>query len=447
MIPTSLIDKFSEREIIGGLLIAPDSLVHVHDLLRAGHFYWPEGGAIYAAIADQYQANSEPSFAALAKAAGVKPDILVELAGDAILGARRQTAQRLVDLAQKRTLLQQLQGIAARLPEMTAEELPGELIGPAISINMDSTTKRVYGSAELAARARELQQERQKEPGLIRGIRTNYPALDLTLRGQRPGCMTVVAGPTGGGKSTLGLNLGYAVAAQGIPTLLLSTENSLDENLDRLSGVITGKEIRDVESGRYAAEITEKVTNALQTAPLFLTDNRPRTINEVIGTMTRYGLQHGVKYVVLDYIGEISPDSTGPRNESTADRLARWTQMLLDTARMLDIHLVLLAQLNRGGNMRGRPTKTDLAECFKIVQKSSALLILWQNEKGQDIVTIDKNRQGAGKVDIAIRFNRPKQRIREIGYWIEAENRIVPPSNAPGNVADYVDLDAEEVAP
>ncbi|SJZ91961.1 Replicative DNA helicase [Trichlorobacter thiogenes] len=447
MIPHSLIDKFSEREIIGGLLIAPDSLTNVHDLLQPGHFYAPEYGAIYAAIVEQYRAKAEPSFAALAKAAGVKPDMLVELTGDAILGARRQTAQRLVELAQKRSLLKQLQGIAARLPDMTPDELPGELIGPAVSINLEGSAKRVYGAPELAARAAELQAERQKEPGIIRGTRTNYTALDLTLRGQRPGCLTTVAAGTGVGKSTLGLNLTYLVAAQGIPTLLISTENNADENLDRLAGIITGKDIKDIESGRYAADITGRVSEALKNAPLYLTDNRPRNIHEVVGTMTRYALQHGIRYVVLDYIGEIAAEPSAPRNESEEQRLARWTQMLLDAARMLDIHLVLLAQLNRSGNLRGRPTKTELAGCFRIAQKSAALLILWQNEKSQDILTVDKNRQGAAKVDIAVRFNRANQRIRELGYWIESEDRIVPPSNATGNVADYVDLDAEEDAP
>lgn len=142
MIPASLIDKFSEREIIGGLLISPESLPNVHDLLQPGHFYVPEHGAIYAAFVDQYRAKAEPSFAALAKAAGVKPDMLVELTGDAILGARRQTAQRLVELAQKRSLLKQLQGIAARLPDMTPDELPGELIGPAVSIVEAKRTKK-----------------------------------------------------------------------------------------------------------------------------------------------------------------------------------------------------------------------------------------------------------------------------------------------------------------
>ena len=208
--------------------------------------------------------------------------------------------------------------------------------------------------------------------------------------------------------------------------------------------MITGEEIRDIESGRYAADISAKVAEALQNAPLFLTDNRPRTIHECVGTMTRYALQHGVRYVVLDYIGEIAADA-GPRNESEEQRLARWTQMLLDTARMLGIHLVLLAQLNRSGNMRGRPTKTELAGCFRIAQKSAALLVLWQNEKGQDLISVDKNRQGAGKVDIAVRFNRANQRIRELGYWLEADERIVPPANASGNISDFIDLDAGEV--
>jgi len=101
----------------------------------------------------------------------------------------------------------------------------------------------------------------------------------------------------------------------------------------------------------------------------------------------------------------------------------------------------MLAQLNRSGNMRGRPTKTELSLCFRMAQKAAALLCMWQNDEGLDLIYVDKNRQGAGKVDIAIKFNRANQRIRELGYWLEKENKIVPPSNVNSNVADFVDLD------
>lgn len=438
---TALIDVHSERELIGGQLLDPDSHVQVHDVIRPDHYSVEEHRAIQAALSELYQAGQPASISEIAQRAKVSPALLAELMGDVVLGANRRTALRLVELSQKRAVFQQLRAIAQRLPEMSLEELGGELIVPAVSVNLEAAEKRTFSAADIVARVEELQTERQREPGVIRGIRTGYAALDLTLRGQRPGCMTLVAAGTGVGKTGLGLNLAGGVVQQNVPVLLVSTENSADENMDRLAGIITGHEIKDIESGRCASKISGAVRKALEGKKIFLTDNRPRTINEVIGTITRHALRDGVKYVVLDYIGEISPDHSGPRNESEEQRMARWAQMLLDTARTLGIHLVVLAQLNRAGNMRGRPTKTELAHCFRLSHKSAAMLCLWQNDDGTDLIYVDKNRQGVAKIDIAIKYNRATQRIRELGYWLETENRIVAPSNVPGNVADFVDLD------
>ena len=438
---TDLIDIRSEREVVGGILLYVDSYVQIHDILRRDHLSDEELGAIYGVVGSLYQAGEPASITEISQRAKVSPTLLTELMGEVVLGANRRTAQRLVELSQKRTVLQQLRGITQRLPEMSLEELAGELIAPAVKANLDAAGKRVYGAPEVAARVEEMQEERRREPGIIRGIRTGYTALDLTLRGQRPGCMTLVAAGTGVGKTTLALNLGWGVARQGVPVLLISTENSADENFDRLAGIITGREIKDIEAGRHADEVSRAVRHALEDKALFITDNRPRTIHEVVGTMTRHALQHGVRYVIIDYIGEISPDHNAPRNESEEQRTARWTQILLDAARTLGIHLVMLAQLNRSGNMRGRPTKTELSLCFRMAQKAAALLCMWQNDEGLDLIYVDKNRQGAGKVDIAIKFNRANQRIRELGYWLEKENKIVPPSNVNSNVADFVDLD------
>lgn len=444
---SALFDLHSEAELIGGIIIFNDSFTAIFDLLRPEHIHNDELRRIYAAFAELYRAGEPPATAELAQKARVKPSRIVELMDSASIPATRRTAQRLVELAQKRLILQQLRSIATRLPDLTTEELAAELIEPAVSINLDGTSKRVFNGSELAARTAELQEERRREPGIIRGIRTNFPALDLTLRGQRPGCMTTIAAGTGVGKSTLGLNLAWNVARQGVPTLLISTENNADENLDRLSGIITGRDLVDIESGRKAAEITMQVTTALQTASFFLTDNRPRTISEIIGTITRFALRHRVQYVVLDYIGEISPDSIGPRNETEEARIARWAQAILDAARMLNLHVVCLAQLNRTGNLRGRPTKTEIASSFRLAMKSAALLILWQNEAGDDILSVDKNRQGAGKTDIMLKFTRKNQRIRELGFWLEKEGgRVVPPSNAKQNLDDFVDLDSEETS-
>lgn len=441
MTTTDLYDEFSEKEIIGGLLTAHESFTNVHDLLRPDHFYSPELGAIYGAIAATYRQDDPADIMTLANKAGVAPSVVVAVMADTFMGAQRRTAQAIVELAQKRNIYRSLRAIAGSLKELSVEELAGKITATAVGITLDAVQKRVLAADKLTARVAELQEERRKEPGIIRGIHSGYPCLDLTLRGLRPKRMTLLVAATGFGKSTLAVNVFSNVVQAGTKCLLISTENDIDDNLDRMCGIVSGLEMKEIEGGYRPEHVTECFSRRFKGKTAFVSDNSPRNIHEVIGTIARYVLQHGVELVFVDYIGEIALD--GVKNENEEARLTRYSQTLLEASRTLNCHIVVLAQLNREGNRKGRPSKTELQGCFKMAQKAHSLLIFWLNEDGQDILTVDKNRQGPAKVDIAMKFRRTTQRITELGYWLEDEKRIVPPSNAPGNVADYVDLDEE----
>jgi len=84
----------------------------------------------------------------------------------------------------------------------------------------------------------------------------------------------------------------------------------------------------------------------------------------------------------------------------------------------------MLTQLNREGNKTGRPGKTELGGCFRIAQKAHCLILFWQDDQKNDIVTIEKNRQGPAHVDIKMEYDRPMQLISECGYW-DADNKTV----------------------
>lgn len=441
MTTSDLNDSFSEKEIIGGLLTSHESFTNVHDILRPDHFYSPELGAIYSAFAATYRQDDPADIMTLANKAGVNPSLIVEMMAETFMGAQRRTAHTIVELAQKRNIYRSLREIAGSLKELSVEELAGKITATAVSITLDAVQKRVLAADKLTDRVTELQDERQKEPGIIRGIHTSYPCLDLTLRGLRPKRMTLLVAATGFGKSTLAVNIFSNVVQAGTKALLISTENDVDDNLDRMCGIVSGLELKEIEGGYRPAHVTECFARRFKGKSAFVSDNSPRNIHEVIGTIARYVLQHGVELVFVDYIGEIALD--GVKNENEEARLTRYSQALLEASRTLGCHIVVLAQLNREGNRKGRPSKTELQGCFKMAQKAHALLIFWVNEDGQDILTVDKNRQGPAKVDVAMKFRRTTQRITELGYWLEDEKRIVPPSNAAGNVADYVDLDAE----
>lgn len=432
----NLHDKFTELEIVGGLLFNHDSYVNLHDILRPDHFYWPEHESIYRAFVDTYNINEPVDLMTLANKAGVNVQILVETMSDVFLGAQRGAAKRIIELAQKRAIARKLAEIGGLLPDLPVEELGGLLTQIAVGITLDGGQKKVLSADNLVKRVDEIQSERQKEPGVIRGIHTGLSALDKTLRGLRPKRLTLLVAATGFGKSSLAVNIFSNTVQSGCRSLLLSNENDIDDNLDRLAALTTGLNLMEIESGYKAAQVSETFSRRFTGKACFISDNSPRNIHEVVGTISRYVLQHQVELVFVDYVGEIALD--GVKNETEEARLTRYSQALVEAARTLNCHIVCLAQLNRQGNGKGRPGKTELQGCFKMAQKAHSLLIFWQTDDGQDVISIDKNRQGP-KADIAVEFNRSNQRITEQGFYLEKEKRIIPLENH--NPQHFIDLD------
>jgi replicative DNA helicase len=433
-------DEFSEKEIIGGLLSNHESFPNVFDILQPNHFYKPEFEAIYRAFVETYKQEAPADLQTLANKSGVNAAFLVSTMGEIYLGAQRRTAERIASLSQKRSIARKLAEIGSMLADSTVEELTGRLTEIAVGISLESGQKRVLEADKLVERVREVQESRKKEPGMIRGIRTGYPALDLTLRGLRPRRMTLLVAATGFGKSTMAVNVFSNSVQSGVKTLLISTENDVDDNLDRIAGIVTGLELKDVESGHKAEHVSECFARRFKGTSCFISDNSPRNIHEIIGTIARYVLKHGVELVFVDYIGEIALD--GVKNENEEARLTRYSQALLEASKTLNCHIVVLAQLNRDGNRKGRPGKTELQGCFKMAQKAHSMLIFWQTDEGQDVISVDKNRQGPAKIDIAMKFQRTTQRITEQGFYSETSKSITPlGSRVSAENAEFVDLD------
>ena len=451
---SELHDRHTEKEIIGALLFHQNSFVNVHDTLCPEDFYVPEHEAIYRAFRDTYVENQPVGTHQLSKLADVDVKVLACAMDGAVLGASRRSAEQIRDLARKRKIYRSLMDAVRRLPELSVEELSGVLTETAVGLCLESSRKKVLATDALVERVRQVQESRRADPGLIRGIKTGFPGLDRLLRGLRPKRMTLLVAATGFGKSTLAVNLFSNAVQDGVRCLLISTENDVDDNLDRLAALNSDLDLKDVESGHKSNEIVTDFAKRFTGKTAFISDNSPRNIHEVIGAISRYVLQHQVDLVFVDYIGEVALD--GVKNENEEARLTRYSQALVEASRTLNCHIVCLAQLNRAGNGKGRPTKVELAGCFKMSMKAHSLLIFWQTEEKVDVISVDKNRQGP-KGDIAVSFNRPTQRITELGFYQEGSKQIIPistgntgyaPNASPQAQPEFFDADdfAEEPA-
>ena len=273
-------DQFTEREVVGGVLLYSDSIPNVFDILFPEHIYNEELKAIYRVAVENYNHAQPADLQTLANAAGVHVSKLVGLMASVVLGAQRSAAGRLVELAKKREVAKKLARLTVSIETSSIEELTGQLTEIAITGSSSASSKQILGSDQLIDRAQQLQESRAKEPDIIRGIRTGYPALDSILRGLRSRRMTVLAAATGFGKSTLTANIWVNTLLANIKILLISCENDINDTLDRIAGIITGLDLKDVESGAKAYRITERFNQTFAGKTAFISDNSPRNMHK-----------------------------------------------------------------------------------------------------------------------------------------------------------------------
>ncbi|MDD2899480.1 MAG: DnaB-like helicase C-terminal domain-containing protein [Desulfuromonadaceae bacterium] len=413
-------DKQLEMELIGNLLNDNASFLEICDSLRPDDFYNPDMAKSYQAYSELYQKEKQIDLTYLVRQSGVNASILVECIDVGFLAANIQwRARQIKNHSQRRKMARSLLKLQQQVGSMEPLEFAHKLSEIASDIALTGNRARVYSTLELSEIVERSQHERATEPGHIKGIKTGLHYLDKTLRGLQPKSLTLIAAATGFGKTTLALNLFANIAKQGQKILFISNENDVQMNLDRLSGIAGSRPLKEITSGFNPENVVNEFQQAFDSKCMFLSDNAPRTIDEVCGLIRKYTIQHGVEVVIYDYIGETALAETGEANrmESEEQRLARWTAQLLQTARAQDVHLILVAQLNRQGNAGGKPTKTELAGCFRMAQKAHSMLLFWQDTNGQDVLTVEKNRTGQAGVNIAVTFNRSSQKIWDTGLY------------------------------
>lgn len=415
-------DHQAEHEIIGAMLTKKQAYLDVFDVITGQDFSVGYLGKCFDLISNAFRNDTDITITELAEQTGAPAGNLVTAMNDGDLAAlfARAKAKKLRAMANKRRVYHGCRELLALMDTLEPVELSTRLSEIAAMISMSGDVKQVFDGTAMNRRVAESQQERMKTPDVIRGILTDYPCIDQTLRGLRPKRMTVIAAGTGFGKTTLALNLFDRIVNQGKNALFISNENDVDDNLDRLCAMGAGVSLQDVESGQHYRNVCLSFKEKYQGKKAFLSDNSPRTVDEIVVTIQRHVMQHQIEVVFVDYVGEISGDAL--KNEAEEAKLARYTQRLLDASKQMGVHLILLAQLNREGNKIGRPSKTELAGCFRIAQKAHCMILFWQDDAKNDVVSIEKNRQGPAHVDVLVKYDRSKQLISEEGFW-DAETK------------------------
>ena len=273
-----------ERAILGALILEPDYLSDVAEIVESTAFYTPQNKNIYDEMLAMLERNEKIDLYTLIHRCKGVPGIehpasyLASLTSVVDSGVNvLEHARRLKDTETRRRLClfgQQLAARAASDPDGVLDWATAEITAiAATTTGADDITPL----SEIVRRTLENLERRQKasQAGACIGIPTGLHRLDVLTGGWRGGQLIVIAGRPGMGKSAVMLHFARVAAASGVPVCVFSLEMPSEQLAGRMliggSGIESGTfRTGDVASAEWAQ--LERAGANISALPVYLND-------------------------------------------------------------------------------------------------------------------------------------------------------------------------------
>ena len=442
-IPESLA---AEAAVLGSMLIDPECIGQVVELVDRDAFFRVEHRHIFDALILLYEKNKGVGIdAVLLRDELEKRNCLEDVGGVEYIGRILDSVPSSANVAyyagviKEKKLLRDLIATAGDILEnaygQTGEV--NEVLDEAERRIFAVTDKNIGGNAaalkDLVVRSFELIEKRQ---GIhVTGLPTGFYELDDLTCGLQNGEMVVVAGRPSMGKTSLALNVVEHIGlSDQTPVAIFSLEMGRQQLAERFLCSISGIDSQKVRRGLLSDEDYKKLADAcaeLSEAPIYIDDTSTLTPLELRAKARRLKGMYDIKCVMVDYL-QLMHLGSG-RIESRQQEITTISRYIKALARELNIPVVVLSQLNRSpeGREGHRPRMSDLRESGSIEQDADVIMLLHREDyyhRGQD----DYQEDNTAELIIAKQRNGPtgtvKLTFREKITRFENASRVGEPA-------------------
>jgi len=443
----------TEEAILGGLLLDPNAIERVQDILSQEVFYLSAHGLIYRAIAALHKQEKPTDLTSVAE--WLRDHELLDRVGgqnklaelvDSTVSAVNIDfyAEAIVDKFYARDCIRQLQElIESAYDQKNSRSALEEIINQKLlEMTTNNDQKGGLRSFEdvLTRRIEEIEQVAMTGKSL--GIKTGFCDLDEVVN-CKLGDLIIVAGRPAMGKSAFVASMARNVMRDK-HVALFSLEMSGGQVSDRLLSIETG-----INSSKFQdASLTDKdwetighgTASLLEQPNLWIDDGRSVGLNHIRKQCTIKKAQGNLDCIVIDYL-HLMLDSD---EDDAVREIAKLTRGFKKLAGDLNVPVYLLSQLSRSLESRSdkRPIMSDLRGSGAIEQDADTILFLYRDEvynpdspdRGTAEVIIGKQRGGAIGT-IKLLFEPHLTRFRDLANVKSPSPATAPkrPSNPPSH--------------
>ena len=412
----------AEEAILGGILLDPEAIERVCELLVPSHFSIPAHQAIYRTTLNLYTQGQATDLMTVASYLA-DHDKLEKIGGQMKLGQLvdrtvssvniDQYALLVIEKALRRQMIFACQEAIQMAYEVT---LPIEEMCSKVEEKIFKITQFNVKSRDLVPVGEVLidafEEIEKRHEGLVKpGLTCDFYDLDTVTGGFQHSDLITIAGRPGMGKTALVNTISYNIAkAHKLPVAVFSMEMSKEQLVQRLLSADSRIETNRIRTGTISQNEWEPLTKAIgiiSDLPIFIDDSPNVSVLEMAAKLRRLQTENGeIGLVIIDYLQLMGSGE----NQNRVQELSRITRDLKKLARELNVPIIMLSQLSRAVEQRNskRPQLSDLRDSGSVEQDSDIVIMLYRDE----YYNPDSPDRGIAEVIIAKHRNGPTGTVK-----------------------------------
>ena len=429
-----------EEAVLGALLLEPNSIADVMDVLVPECFYKEANRKIFQAISALAMRHDAVDIYTVAQELR-KTDDLELIGGPYYLTQLSMKIGAAAHLDYHTKIL--VQKYIQRELISISYEVQRDAFDDSLGVDdlLDNTQQKIFTLADRNMKREtqsvqdvineaiaDLESVQMREDGLS-GVPSGYTGIDRVTLGWQASDLIILAARPSVGKTAFVLTMARNMAVDHkIPVAFFSLEMASTQLVKRLMISETGLSAEKIKGGKkleqYEWEQLNKRLNALSQAPLYIDDTPGLSIYEFRSKARRLVSSAGVKMIIIDYLQLMAgPPELKAMREQEVSAISRSLKAI---AKELNVPILALSQLSRAVETRGgakRPQLSDLRESGAIEQDADIVMFIHRpdyygmtedpSQVGLTDIIIAKHRNGA-VCDVQMKFRNSEVRFVDV---------------------------------
>ncbi len=404
----------AEQAVLGGVLLAPEVLPSVIEILRPEYFYRPQHQLLFSIMMRMFTtAQTEDIITVIDESvtAGVfETSAMAKAYLSGLMEGVPSTAniESYCRIIEEKYHIRALMSVADEILETAAE---GNVDSRTMLDNAEQKIYDIRQGKDIQGLSRidsviidaydHLQQISGPESEKYLGARTGFSQLDNIITGLNKSDLIIIAARPGVGKTAFAANIAVNMCRRTMKEVVMfSLEMGKEQLALRMLSSESMVNNTSLRSGKINADDWIKLaegTERLSKLPIYLDDSGSANVPQMKAKLRR---MRNLGLVVIDYLQLMSSPN---KHNNRVTEVSEITRQLKLMAKELNVPVIALSQLTRSSEKRDdkRPMLSDLRESGSIEQDADIILFLYRDayynkegDKSSAECIVAKNRHG-----------------------------------------------------